>query len=969
MPLAFSNPIALVFLSFGAIAWYVTRHSLADLSVFRRRLSLAIRLVILACLVLSLAGTQILLRSTKMCVLFVADLSDSVTPRDAITSPGSVSVVQDDIRERFIKEALKGKEQSDVGGVILFGSEAFVDAPPDVAPLVDFQTVLNPAFTDVAQAIRLAISAFPEGYQKRIVLLSDGNENLGSAEDEAAMARANQVRIDVFPLRPPEGAEVLLDKMIVPGHVKIGEPFEAKVVATARQDCDAMLTLERDGEMIRRERVSLVKGKNVLPFSESLKQPRFATFRATIESDADTIAENNEALGFTFVKGKPRVLYVEGDPGEEGYLSGALEWEQINTDVRRPSAIPSELAEFQKYDSIILSDVSAFAMSDRQLAMIRSLVRDLGVGLVMIGGEDAFGAGGYLGTPVEEALPVRMDITNKKFIPAGAVVLVMHSMEFPQGDPWARTTCEAVLDTLNKFDKMGVLHYAYSEAWLFPLQRVQNKARLRGLIRNLTTGDMPDYGTTLQMAYNSLAADNASAKHIILLSDGDAQPPGATLVNKIKQAKITISTVCIGPHGGAGNRDWTFMQGLAAACGGRSYLVVSGKEIPRIFIREAKLVRRTSVVEEPFFPKPTDGAASDDILKGIDIPTPQLQGYVPTTGKSRANTSLVSQHGDPVLSSWQFGLGRSVAFTSDCKRRWGAFWLDWPGYQKFWAQAVRWTMRREQPGTYDTMVDIDRGRGQIAVDAIDEDGEFVNFLDIKATVVKPTMESADVTLEQTGPGRYEARFSARDVGQYLVHMRYTSPDDESVAQTAGAVVPYSPEFKDLEANEFLLSRLTDITGGRQLKEASDVFALRRTRASHSEEIWRTLLIIALCLLPLDIAIRRIMFDKQELAKAREQVYGMAQAVRDRTRRRATDHEPGLARLLSRKAQVSEQREGGLDEDVLTVAGPQAPPTPAHAAPPPPEPEALAEEAPVDTFARLRAAKERARQRREGEEEQ
>ncbi|MFQ5809741.1 MAG: VWA domain-containing protein, partial [Armatimonadota bacterium] len=600
MPLTFTNPVALVCLVLGLFTWHATRNSLADLSKFRRRLSLVIRLVILACLVLSLAGTQVVLSSTRMCVLFLVDFSDSVTRSDRSDASEGASEADKDARRDFIQEALKGKDQGDLAGIILFGSEAYVDAPPDVAPTVDFQTVLNPAFTDIAQGIRLAISAFPQGCQKRVVLLSDGNENLGSAEDEAAMAKANQVRIDVHTLRPPEGPEVLLEKMIVPGHVKIGEPFEARIVATARQDCDATLTLERDGEIIGRHRVSLIEGKNVLPFSQSLKEPRLASFRATIESDTDTIPENNEALGFTFVKGKPQVLYVEGEIGEEQYLAGALDWEQIDTDVIRPSEMPAELAELQKYDSIILSDVSAFAMSDQQLAMLRSLVRDLGVGLVMIGGEDAFGAGGYMGTPVEEVLPVSMDITNKKFIPSGAVVLIMHSLEFPQGDPWARATCEAVLDTLNQYDKMGVLHYTFGEQWLFPLQRVANKASLRGLIRNMTTGDMPNYGPTLDMAYKSLKADNASAKHIIILSDGDAQPPSQQLINAVNAAKITISTVCIGPHQ---NRDWTFMQGLAQMCGGRSYPVKSGKEIPRIFIKEAKVVRRTSVVEEPFFPR------------------------------------------------------------------------------------------------------------------------------------------------------------------------------------------------------------------------------------------------------------------------------------------------------------------------------------------------------------------------------
>ncbi|MFQ6098406.1 MAG: VWA domain-containing protein, partial [Armatimonadota bacterium] len=437
LPVTFSNPAALALLPLVLYAWWVSRHSLADLSAFRRRLAFCLRLIVLLALIFGLAGTQVVFRSTKMCVLFVLDQSDSIPPAEKRRA------------KKFINDSLTEMKPGDTAGVIVFGGDAFVELPPEESTkLRSIQTVqYSPEFTDIAQAVRLAMAAFDEGKEKRIVLLSDGNENLESAVEEAAIAEAEDVRIDVVALAPPEGPEVMLDKLVMPNEVKIGEPFEANLVATSRQDCPAEVRIWRDGELIRRQTVELLKGKTTLSFTDSIKEPKFATYEAQIATtaDFDTLPDNNRALGFTFVRGKPRILYVEGVPGESQDLVHARHAEDIAVEARSRTDIPTEFGEYLKYDAVVISDVSAFSMSDAQLAMLRANVRDRGIGLIMIGGQEGFGAGGYMGTPIEEALPVSMDISNKKFIPSGALVMIMHAIEFPQGDVWARKTCEAVM--------------------------------------------------------------------------------------------------------------------------------------------------------------------------------------------------------------------------------------------------------------------------------------------------------------------------------------------------------------------------------------------------------------------------------------------------------------------------------------------------------------------------------------------
>ncbi|MFQ6097114.1 MAG: glutamine amidotransferase, partial [Armatimonadota bacterium] len=444
-----------------------------------------------------------------------------------------------------------------------------------------------------------------------------------------------------------------------------------------------------------------------------------------------------------------------------------------------------------------------------------------------------------------------------------------------------------------------------------------------------------------------------------------------------KAAGITISTVCIRPHQ---TRDWRTMQAIAGYGGGRAYLVNQGSQIPRIFLKEAKVVKKTSIVEDPFFPRRTD--QRDDILRGIEPDEiPELLGYVSTTAKPRATVSLISQHDDPVLASWQYGLGRSVAFTSDCKKRWGVHWLEWEKYGKFWAQAVRWCMRKTGQSDYAAEVDIERGRGTVVVDAVDSKGNFINFLDIKARVTTPNMDSVEVQLEQTAPGRYEGDFDARQVGEYHVTLVYKDPQGKLTTQTTGAVLPYSPEFRDLAVNDFLVSRLTDITHGRILKEPREVFGGDRVGASRSQEIWRLLLIVAVCMLPVDIGVRRIMFEKRELLAARDRLTEMAGAIAVRRRRRAEgEHEPGLGRLLTRKSRVREELEAEKRAEAeAPPAQPAAPTSPRVPGAPPAPPRARASaprvdetevsrEATGDMLSRLRAAKERARREREEREE-
>ena len=894
MLISFSHPWYLLLLPLmvaGAV--YVARMSLADLRGARAKWSLGLRIAILVCAVLALAGLQIRQPAKRLAVLFVMDQSDSIPTeqkRQALD---------------YVNEAARKMGPNDEGGVVVFGSDAYVEL--EAKPVLNLKRIhsLPPRdYTNLAGAVRLALAAFPENTQKRIVLLSDGNENLGQAVQEAAGAVSAAVSIDVVPITYKYEREVMLDKMVTPSEAKIGEPFEVRIIARSTTKTNAVIRLQRNGELIAQQQVDLLSGANVITFHQSLEQARFHTFEATIETKSDTLPDNNRALGFTLVKGKPKVLIVDSDPADARYLAAALQGQQLEVDVRGPGELPATLAEFQTYDSIVLSNVAAYQLTVDQQKAIQSSVRDLGAGLVMVGGENSYGPGAYKGTPIEEALPVDMEVKKQKVMPVGAVAMVLHTCEFPDGNRWAAETAAAVVDVLGNRDKVGVLLFDTGERWGLPIQPAANKERIKSEIYNLNPGDAPDFQPFLNLAYQGLMTDakEAAVKHVIIISDGDPSPPTPELLAKLARAKITISTVAVFPHGGGTGT----LENVAAIGKGQFYNVRRPSEIPRIFLKEAQRVLKPAIIEETFVP---NTLPESQLLQGINR-VPPLRGYVAVSPKGAASVevAMTSKNDDPVLASWRYGLGKSVAFMSDAKNRWAAPWVaQGSPFAKFGAQTLRWTVRSTARADLDTTVEIAQRKGKVTIDVVDAKGNFVNMLPLTGSVAGEK-SSPTLRIDQTAPGRYEGTFDANEKGQYMIGLRYVDKEGTPRINTVGAAVAYSPEYRDLAANSAVLTNLAETTGGKvyptltnDKPHEQDLKRLwRHDGRAHQapQDLWPALLLLSALLLPVDIGVRRLMISRSEWAAFAAAAY--AATLGRIGGRRETEQEKSTNRLLTAK---------------------------------------------------------------------
>ncbi len=956
MMFQFTHPLWLLALpvALPVVLWLGWKSDM-QIGAWRHRTALALRTIIVAFVIFALAGLQWKKPLEGMNVFYLLDRSQSIPAQQLEQARAMVNALS------------KNKKAVDKAGVLVFGADAAIESSPALQiDLREVQAVIGNERTDIGAAIRLGTAAFPENGQRRLVLVSDGNENIGDSMAAISAALPLGVSLDVIPIGATRGNDVSIRKLGIPASAKKGQPFDVKIFAQADRDQRATIRLIRNEQVLGEQKVDLTAGKNLFTFPQTLNEPGFYSYRVEIDAPGDTLPQNNRATAFTSVRGNPRVLVISSAPQQDADLVAALKTGEL--EIKVSDKCPNNLAEMQSYDAIFLSNMGAGDIGRDSMQLLESAVRDFGVGLICVGGDQAYAAGGYRGTPLEAALPVDMELNSKKVLPSGAMAIVCHATEFPNGNQWARDIAFAALEALGPQDEMGIVLWDGTTHWLFELSKVGDKKQMGREIAGMNPGDMGDFQAPMEQAYAALKKSTANLKHMVVFSDGDPGGPTDALLQDIVKDRITISTVMIGGHTAPDK-----MAKMADIGHGQFWPVDSPEDLPQIFIKEAAIILKSAIFEEPFKPKMQ---LVSETVKGIGADEfPQLRGYVCTTPKGRAEVPLVTHKGDPLLAQWQYGLGRAVAFTSDAKARWAKDWLAWDKYRQFWLQIAQWSLRRVEASDFTTEVSVDKGQGHLTVEAVDAKGNYRNFLNLQAMVVSPKGDKQLTHLEQTGPGHYEVKFPTKQVGSYLMNLTEGRGED-SRGQTIGLSVNYSPEYDDVEPNLNLLRRLAEASGGKVLDPLLDnPFLHDRKKTFQPQDLWEWLLKFSIILFVVDIAIRRIQLDQEQWQRVtvaiRRYVFFWKGAPRP------AQADESLAALLNRRDHVRSQRPTTIATPAPDLFTPQNTPEPIQTAPvEEPAPETLSvpnqpEQSPApqkpaeSTTSRLLDAKRRARERNEG----
>lgn len=942
--------------------WWMAVAGYAGLSKVRTHVSLIVRLALAGTFAMVLAEPRSVRTQDVLSVVFTVDVSDSVDSSSTAADDSSSNKAL-----KLVAQLVTEKPEKDQAGLVVFGRNAAVEQPPRQSfPLdsgrdykqISVNSQIDKDATNLEQALSLSAAMIPSDTAGRIVLFTDAAATEGNLQQVLGDLKSRDIPVDVLPIRYEYDKEVWVERLDVPRFIKLGEPYRATAVVSSLTAGKGTLILRQNGKEVEKRQVEYPDGKSRHDFEISVTEAGYFEYTVSIDTAAtdDRIKENNTAMNYLLVEGEGKVLIVSdpaADPRDYESLVKALREGERVVQVIHASELPRDALSMMPYDAVAFVNVGVESFDPLQLQAVHDAVQDLGIGFAMIGGPNSFGPGGYHRTVVEEALPVTMDITQKKVLPKGALAIILHTCEFPEGNTWAKRITKQAIKVLGAQDEVGVLAYTeFGEDWIFELTPASEYEKMVPKINGASIGDMPSFQATMQLGLNGLKKNDAATKHMIIISDGDPSPATPALMKQFIDNKISISTIAIFPHGG---NDISLLRAMADQTGGRYYFPADPNELPSIFIKESKTLKRNMIQQKTITPEL--GLTSRNVLNDINS-VPQLHGYVLTTAKERLTERVLTvteeDQIDPILATWSYGLGRTAAFTSDLSPNWGRDWVSWTKYRAFVNQLFTDISRVRKQGHLRMWAQTNGTQAEIFVEDYAPEE---SLLEIATMVSGPREKSETVTLKQVGPRRYQGTVPLWGRGRYQVVGR-TVGGDRKETVSDGLIVSYSPEYLRFRSNPQIYRDIIEKTGGQELTgkvTAKDIFEKARHPKTSSRPIFDWFLIALACLIPLDVAIRRVQLDWAAVRGW----FGLDK----KSTTTAT-----MSALLQRKQAVGSALKQARQEKPLQIKPGSTPPparpgassSPRPPAPPPPKP-AIPEG--TDTTSRLLANK---RKRQEGD---
>ncbi len=938
----------------------------AAMSGARRWTAVAARALLVVALALLLAGLSSLRRTNQLAVIAVVDVSGSVQrfytpPADG---PGQRPDAMAAVRA-FVDQASAKRGAEDYLGVVAFDGAATAVATPSRGRAWDRSWQVSGApGTDIGDALRLARALVPPTASGRIVLFSDGNETAGDAVAAAGEVVGtglgrSPARIDVVPLSYRLTEEVVVESVDAPPTAPAEATVNVRVVLSATAASTGVLYLFNEGERVdlnqdgsTGRRVSLRTGRNVELIEVALGPGRVHRFRAVYEPDpvqgddgrvrlaGDVITDNNAGESFTITPGRGSVLLVDGVHGgdeSKSVLAQSLRRAGLEVSVVPPTGIPEGLLAIQAYDMILLDNVGAFAVPVEVQQQVVAYVRDMGGGLAMVGGPDSFGPGAWKGTPIADVLPVLLDLPDRVIAPQAATVLVMDnsgSMRRPvlgslktQQDI-ANESAALAVASMDKSDMLGVIVFNANARVVIPLSANADVAANAEKVRSIGTGGGTDLASGLEAAVQEFERLDASGvdvktRHVVIMSDGKSQREDEVpaLVDALVARRVKVSSIAVGD-----DADVKMLERLAAQGGGTFYYASNPKSLPRIFLKAVRVVRSPLIRETPF--EPVTLLSGSAMTVGLGA-SPQLGGMVLTRPRPEPGVvmAMVAPTGEPVLAHWNVGLGQVVAFTSDSEA-WASGWLGWPGYERMWSQVVRAASRPAGGKEVRGQMRADGDEVVIRLDANNDDGSPRSGLAVPVTVYAPSGQVTEASLGQVAPGVYEARVRARETGSYIALVKPQEGTRRLTPVIVGATVQEGAEYRSLASNDAVLSQIAREGQGRVLDMSNaagaGLFGREGIRPAEAvTPLWRVLMVISLGLLLLDVAMRRVAWDRW-FSRAFRGTAAQRAARQELTR--GTMAERSVAGLRARTEVVGEAVQAtdsialsGRDADALAAA--------------------------------------------------
>lgn len=848
------------------IAIYMGYTWISSGMLFKQRSSIlfGLRSFAVVLLVLALTSPYLTLRVAEEQVLFVVDRSAS------IEEVGGAADV-------WISDSLKSRKSNQSVGLYSFAETFQTDVKMTkgdvVIPVVDEMD--SKGSTDIAQAIDLASAVANENLATRIVLLSDGLETAGSVEKLLPKFSGERVTIDTVTLQRPSRPDASISSFETPRTAYAGEQQLLQIEVDASERTTGTLFIYENDVTISKEEVNLEPGKNSFTSRTTANEEGLIKYEAKLVVPNDAILENNKMLSITMMESSPSVLVVETEQNPS-VIPSLLDKEAIDVKTIDAKLLPETLSGYMGYSAIIFDNIPGHVVGENRMTIIEQAVKNFGMGFMMVGGEESYGLGGYFKSPIEQLLPVEMEIKGKEKLPSLGLMIVMDRSGSMSGSKivLAREAAARSIELLRDDDTFGFIAFD-DQVWdVIPVSKLDDKNTAIEKVLSVSAGGGTEIYPGMKKAYDDLADLDLQRKHIILLTDGQSDMPSGyeEVIKEGKSKNITMSTVAIGS-----DADQMLLETLADSGGGRFYDVVDESTVPAILSRETSMMTRTYIEDNPFY-MTLGGVSEWNALFADGIP--KINAYIATTAKSTATIVAESPKEDPVIAEWMYGIGRTIAFTSDSSGKWSGNLAGWEGYPDFWNTAVArllptyqdtpYIITHDHGGTY-TVTDSTHRAAFIDVAVVDEEGAEIPF-----------------TSEPLAPGKVRVTVDAEPG---LVFFGVT--DDKGGFFEAGLSVPYSDEYNRSESNVALMAEISGMTGGEVLEEAADAFRPHSYKSGERVSVVRWLILFSMILFFLDITLRRfgmfkgfgakIIENKIEVKKSR-QVESLSELLKAKRKR-------------------------------------------------------------------------------------
>ncbi|MDQ2683849.1 MAG: VWA domain-containing protein, partial [Chloroflexota bacterium] len=831
-----------------------------------RRSVVLLRIGVFAALVVAVAEPLSVRTSTSATTIFVVDRSSSVA-----TADGDASVTS------WVTNALSSGGDSNNAAIVSFGGSADVSIASSPAATIGGDWVdavdlssIDPDFTNIETALALARS-MPVGGNRRIVLVSDGAENVGAAANQVSQAADDGIPIDVVQVAGAGNDDLRIDSVTAPVAIWQGERPNVLVGVSTATAGVATLDLVIDDVLIERQEVTLVPGLTSYAFTLPDLSAGFHSIRIDVAGDAtiDQFGENNSAPAALIVRAEPKVLLISAAGSDPARMVDALSASGAEVTNVTPDQLTAQLSVLRSYDAFVLDNVPATDLETEQIIAIQEATRSYGKGLVVLGGTSSYGPGQYAGTRLEDMLPVTVRVADGRERQRVALLLIVDRSGSMAYDPlhetskieMAKEAMHLAGTAMSTGDTIGVLTFSDSQEWVFPLTTIGGEGTRQALNSAIDT-IKPTGGTemypALQVGLDAIRNIDADVRHVVVLSDGKSKSGTADafdqLVVDAGADRTTISTIAIG-----NDADTALMQSIAESGGGRYHFTTKAEEIPRLTLEEAQSAGSQSVIRGAFNPVQT---LPSPIMNGFE-PTsmPPLDGYDFASARPGAQVILVSHRNDPVLAKWQYGLGRVVSWTPDSGSDLASQWQTWERFDEFWSGVLRWTL--PDPSNRAIQVSVGHDGPDLVLtlttgnDRADHD--YVDLSGVSARITGPGGAVTEgIQPVQSGFGTYQIRIGSGARGAYQLEL--LSGTGEAVGDLLAFSLPGSPELLPAPEAGDLLTTIAERTGGRLLsvEDWDEAFAtatsgdvvLRTYRP-----LWLPFAILALVLFLIELALR------------------------------------------------------------------------------------------------------------------